>query len=83
VQVCRENGHLHVEVRDNGAGMDKTQIARLFSKNRLDSRSGGIGVSNCFQRLEQLFGPAYLPSVTSAPGQGTSIDFMLPMPTHM
>jgi two-component system sensor histidine kinase LytS len=83
VQVRKEEGHLHVEVRDNGAGMDKTQVARLFSKNRLDSRSGGIGVRNCFQRLEQLFGPSYLPSVVSAPGQGTSIDFLLPMPAHI
>ena len=83
VQVSKENGHLHVEVRDNGAGMDTKQVERLFSKNRLDSRSGGIGVRNCFQRLEQLFGPAYIPSVTSAPGQGTSIDFLLPMPAHI
>ena len=83
VQVSKENGHLHVEVRDNGAGMDTKQVERLFSRNRLDSRSGGIGVRNCFQRLEQLFGPAYIPSVTSAPGQGTSIDFLLPMPAHI
>ena len=83
VQVSKENGHLHVEDRDNGAGMDTKQVERLFSRNRLDSRSGGIGVRNCFQRLEQLFGPAYIPSVTSAPGQGTSIDFLLPMPAHI
>lgn len=83
VQVSKEDGHLHVEVRDNGAGMDKAQVDRLFSKSRLDSRSGGIGVRNCFQRLERLFGPAYTPSVTSAPGQGTSIDFLLPMPAHI
>jgi len=63
--------------------MDQNQVDRLFAKTRLDSRSGGIGVRNCFQRLEQIFGPAYLPSVVSAPGQGTRIDFMLPMPARV
>jgi two-component system sensor histidine kinase LytS len=83
VQVRKQDGHLHVEVKDDGVGMDQNQIDRLFAKTRLDSRSGGIGVRNCFQRLEQIFGPAYLPSVVSAPGQGTRIDFMLPMPAQV
>lgn len=83
VQVRKQDGHLHVEVKDDGVGMDQNQVDRLFAKSRLDSRSGGIGVRNCFQRLEQIFGPAYLPSVVSAPGQGTRIDFMLPMPARV
>ncbi|UTF50475.1 histidine kinase [Desulfomicrobium sp. ZS1] len=83
VQVRKQDGHLHVEVKDDGVGMDQNQVDRLFAKTRLDSRSGGIGVRNCFQRLEQIFGPAYLPSVVSAPGQGTRIDFMLPMPARV
>jgi two-component system sensor histidine kinase LytS len=83
LQVRKDGGHLHVEVRDDGAGMNAAQVERLFSKTRLDSRSGGIGVRNCFQRLEQIFGPSYLPSVVSAPGQGTCVDFMLPMPARV
>ena len=72
-----------MEVVDNGVGMDQAQVDRLFSKTRLDSRSGGIGVRNCFQRLEQIFGPSFLPSVDSAPGRGTRIDFMLPRPARV
>jgi two-component system sensor histidine kinase LytS len=83
VQVRKEGACLHVEVKDDGVGMDQSQVNRLFAKTRLDSRSGGIGVRNCFQRLEQIFGPSYLPQVVSAPGQGTCIDFMLPMPARV
>jgi len=83
LQIRKESDHLHVEVCDDGAGMDAGQVERLFEKNRMDSRSGGIGVRNCFQRLEQIFGPSYLPSVVSAPGQGTRVDFMLPMPARV
>lgn len=83
VQVRKEDGHLHVEVKDDGAGMDAAQVEKLFAKSSLDSRSGGIGVRNCFQRLEQMFGPSYLPSVASAPGHGTRIDFLLPMPARV
>jgi two-component system sensor histidine kinase LytS len=83
VQVRKENELLHVEVQDNGVGMDQAQVERLFCKNRLDSRSGGIGVRNCFQRLEQIFGPTSLPCVDSAPGRGTRIDFMLPKPARV
>jgi two-component system sensor histidine kinase LytS len=83
VQIRREEGHLHVEVRDDGIGMAPSQVETLFDKTRLDSRSGGIGVRNCFQRLEQMFGPSYLPSVASSPGQGTKVDFLLPMPARI
>lgn len=83
VQIRRKEEHLHVEVRDDGVGMVPDQVDKLFDKARLDSRSGGIGVRNCFQRLEQIFGPSYLPSVVSAPGQGTKVDFLLPMPAQI
>ncbi len=83
LRVRADGGHLQVEVRDNGAGMEADQVERLFEKGRLDSRSGGIGMRNCFQRLERIFGPDYLPTVVSAPGQGTRIDFLLPMPARI
>ena len=80
VRIRRKAEHLHIAVSDDGVGMVPDQVEKLFDKTRLDSRSGGIGVRNCFQRLEQIFGPSYLPSVVSAPGQGTKVDFLLPMP---
>lgn len=83
LRVHADGSRLYVEVRDSGVGMDQDQVDRLFEKGRLDSRSGGIGTRNCFQRLERIFGPASLPTVASAPGQGTRIDFSLPMPTRI
>lgn len=83
LRVRADGPHLHVEVLDNGVGMEPAQVERLFEKSRLDSRSGGIGTRNCFQRLERIFGPAYLPTVDSAPGRGTRIDFLLPVPSRM
>lgn len=83
VRVFKEGSHLRVAVQDDGVGMERSQVERLFDKSRLDSRSGGIGMRNCFQRLEQIFGPSYLPTVTTSLGQGTLVELLLPMPQQI
>lgn len=74
----RENGHLLVEVHDDGVGMAPEQVQAITSDVRLESLTEGIGARNSNQRLMQLYGPAYALMVASAPGQGTSITLRIP-----
>lgn len=73
-----ENGHLVISVSDNGAGMDGETLQQFYSKNCVESRSQGIGVRNCLNRLEQIYGPQYTLDIRSTPGMGTDIRFRIP-----
>ena len=74
----RENGHLLVEVHDDGAGMPGEQVRAISSAGALESLTEGIGARNSNQRLVQLFGPDYGLNVVSTPGEGTSISLRIP-----
>ncbi|OIN99393.1 MAG: transcriptional regulator [Desulfovibrionaceae bacterium CG1_02_65_16] len=74
----REDGHLLVEVHDDGVGMEPQQVRAITSAVELESLTEGIGARNSNQRLVQLYGPAYSMLVASAPGEGTSITLRIP-----
>ncbi|WP_243546164.1 LytS/YhcK type 5TM receptor domain-containing protein [Pseudodesulfovibrio tunisiensis] len=72
------NKHLELTVADNGAGMSRKTVESLFTKNCVESRTQGIGVRNCLNRLEQIYGPSYTLNIRSEQEHGTSIDFRVP-----
>ena len=74
----RENGHLLVEVHDDGVGMAPELVKAITASVELESLTEGIGVRNSNQRLVQLYGPAYGLKVASTPGEGTSITLRIP-----
>jgi len=74
----REDGHLFVEVHDDGVGMPPEQVQAITAAVELESLTEGIGARNSNQRLVQLYGPAYGMLVMSSPGEGTSITLRIP-----
>jgi len=74
----REDGHLLLEVHDDGVGMAAEQVRAITSAGELESLTEGIGARNSNQRLMQLYGPAYGMLVFSSPGEGTSITLRIP-----
>lgn len=78
LHAFRHNGHLHISVMDDGVGMDGETLKNLLPLHHIGERQG-IGVRNCSQRLEQIYGPGYGLDITSDPGQGTRIDFRIPL----
>ncbi len=65
VRVWQDDTHLHFEVRDTGAGFD--------SKGTLASGAGFVNMSD---RVGAIGGTV---SVTSAPGEGTTIEGHIPL----
>jgi two-component system LytT family sensor kinase len=65
------DGHLHLQVEDDGVGIPEAKLATLFEQ--------GIGISNVNERLKVLFGTKYRMWIDSKPGQGTLTEIEIPI----
>jgi two-component system, LytTR family, sensor kinase len=70
IDATRQNGHVVVEVRDDGLGMTGERLGHAFG--------GGIGLSNVNERLRTIYGAGYQLKLTSEPGQGTCARIEIP-----
>lgn len=78
VSIHCENDQMFISIKDDGVGMSGEQLEHINKKKRIDSREEGIGVRNCIQRLEQIYGPQYKMIINSEEGKGTEINFQVP-----
>ena len=70
IRSRRDNGRAVIEVEDDGIG---------FMLDRLDQpMSSGIGLANVRERLRVIYGAAYLLTLASEPGKGTSARIEVP-----
>jgi two-component system sensor histidine kinase YesM len=71
---------IHIDVTDDGVGMDPDLADHLID-NEVPTESSffkEIGISNVHKRLQYEFGPKYGLSVTSKPGEFTTVSILLP-----
>ncbi|MFB6364125.1 ATP-binding protein [Paenibacillus elgii] len=74
IRIAREDGFIHVEVADNGKGMEPDKVRQLLNPPAKSRR--GIGLSNTNRRLAQLYGQGL--SIHSKPKEGTTVSFVIP-----
>ncbi len=81
-----DNDELHISIKDNGTGMDEQTLREICSeKGNIDSHTRGIGLLNCMNRLKRIYGAQHTLNMQSAPSQGTTVKFNIPMhqqPAH-
>ncbi len=72
---------LHIEVADNGCGMDQTTLKALTKAEAVptDGNKTGIGYKSVLRRIELVYGPEYGVEITSSPGKGTVVHMTLPI----
>lgn len=77
IQSSTINNILHVTVSDNGIGIPKENLNRVFEMfKRLDTRSGdGLGLTLVRKQLDRMGGTV---SVKGAEGEGAEFTFTLP-----
>jgi two-component system phosphate regulon sensor histidine kinase PhoR len=84
INVAQENGHVLVEVADNGLGIPADDLPRIFERfYRVDrSRSremGGTGLGlSIVKHVAQVHGGSI--DVTSTPGAGSKFRLRIPVP---
>ncbi|CAM4377815.1 histidine kinase [Paenibacillus tarimensis] len=77
VKARMHQGHIHITVTDNGAGIAPEKMKRI--QQFLEDQDGDrIGLTNVQQRLKLTYGAQYGLEITSTPDQGTSIHFAIP-----
>ena len=80
--AVRQDGHIRIEVQDEGIGMDQKEVKKIFQKfyrTKRAEQSGevgtGIGLSIVEQIVIQHRGGI---EVASRPGQGSRFTIVLP-----
>ncbi len=66
-----DGGRLHLEVRDDGAGLPTT----------VKSAREGVGLANTRERLAKIYGIEGQLTINSVPGRGVSVQIVLPCRT--
>ncbi len=75
-----ENSDIHIDVTDDGVGMDADVVAHLLDNDVTTESSffKEIGIRNVHNRLQYEFGSQYGLSVTSIPDSHTTVSILLP-----
>ncbi|WP_261305245.1 ATP-binding protein [Paenibacillus andongensis] len=74
IRIMSTEESFEISIRDNGVGMGKERIQRLFANS--SDISMGIGLRNTDRRLKQLYGKGL--QIQSIPDQGTTVSFQIP-----
>ncbi len=79
-----DNTDVHIDITDDGVGMEEEMTAHLLSSDTAASSSffKDIGISNVHKRLQYEFGERYALSITSMPGLFTTVSILLPFQTQ-
>ena len=80
IRAWRQDKDLFMSVSDNGLGMTREQVKRLFgdTDHMPSGRGSGIGVKNDHQRIRLYFGNDYGLEIQSEPDEGTTVTAHLP-----
>lgn len=79
--LTSEKSHWVLQIRDNGAGISKEVINRIFDKNFSSGKSSGSGMG-LFQAKNAVEWSGGNISVDSVPGLGTTFTIRLPKETE-
>ena len=78
LHVWEENQLLHVEISDNGVGIDEENLQRINNKLLKINTSGrGIGLGNISRRVDMMYENGSV-TVNSKKGEGTTVSLIIP-----
>lgn len=79
IKFQQAQGKMHIEVQDNGQGIDKETVAKLNIRSAEFASKQGVGISFLHEVLRIYYGEAAKLKVTSVLGEGTSVQIELPL----
>lgn len=67
-----------IKVIDNGVGMSKDQLDKIFDRHKVNYNNSGIGVYNVQRRLKLHYGKRYGLEIESQLDEGTTVTITIP-----
>lgn len=83
VKAAIQDEALHIEVADNGCGMDDSTLRALKEVEDAlpENNKTGIGFKSVLRRIELVYGTPYGVEISSVKGKGTTVHIRLPVQT--
>lgn len=78
IRMALEDGMLHIQLEDNGRGMDGADLARLMDEERTRSWTGHVGVENVRKRLRLYYSDRAYLRFESGEGKFTRVHIYIP-----
>ncbi|MCM3714454.1 sensor histidine kinase [Alkalihalobacillus oceani] len=80
IRGFKQEGHLIIEISDNGCGMKQETVARILGKNTssMADTKKRIGIHNVIRRIELVYGEGSFLEIESEEGKGTKVRMTLP-----
>ena len=81
ISIYRMDDGIHVDISDNGNGMDAEtmkEVMRKVENYTRERRTSSIGLYNINRRIKLNYGEAYGISIQSTLGEGTMVTALLP-----
>lgn len=83
VQLTEDHTHFHIQIKDDGLGMNIEELQALNHRLELTevdpSSSSGIGLVNVEKRIKLYYGENYGIRIQSSPEAGTEVNVVLPI----
>src|SRR5699024_6685063 len=77
ISIQQEGDIIHIQVMDNGQGIQDDRLQTLLERETSSEKGAGIGLYNVNRRLMMHFGRDAGLQITSANGEGTTVSFQL------
>ncbi len=78
VAIAKVEGGARIEVRDNGVGISRENLAKVFNHGFTTKKKGhGFGLHNCANAAQQMDGS--LTAYSDGPGKGASFVLRIPV----
>ncbi|MDO5346071.1 MAG: histidine kinase [Lachnospiraceae bacterium] len=83
VSVQAADGCMEFQIRDNGVGMDETQLKRIWEEDSdkvySGQRIGRYAIKNVRERLRLKYGEGFVLNIESRIGEGTVVTVRIPL----
>lgn len=80
IRINQENSCIHIDMNDNGNGMDEETVSQILNGERKSKNNfTSIGITNILKRLELQYGDRSVFRIVSSPHTGTSVHIEYPV----
>lgn len=80
IRINQENSCIHIDMNDNGNGMDEETVSQILNGERKSKNNfTSIGITNILKRLELQYGDRSVFRIVSSPHTGTMVHIEYPV----